>query len=302
LLQQPETRLLTLVGPGGIGKTRLALAVARTILDSRFLILDSDDSSTPTTQLRGALRAPKYEDGVFFVSLAPLTSATALAPTISSAIGLQPAGGDPRQELCDALGNKQMLLILDNIEHLLPEAPTTGQEGRGSEAIELVIQLLAWAPAVQLLVTSRQRLKLRGETLYAVPGLPFSPQATLADATTSAALRLFVQSAQRVAPHFALSAENLPALLRICSLVEGMPLGLEMAAAYIDQLQPAEIAQELEKNVDFLTAEWHDAPERQRSMRAVFDWSWRLLNESEQQVLRQLAAFRGGFTRDAAER
>ncbi|MEZ4664062.1 MAG: tetratricopeptide repeat protein [Caldilineaceae bacterium] len=165
-----------------------------------------------------------------------------------------------------------------------------------------VSELLQAAPGVQIVATSRERLNLHGEHLYAVEGMSFAPQASLAQALTTPAVQLFVQSARRVQPHFTVHETNLPALLRICALVQGMPLGLEMAAAWVDQLAPAEIAHEIEQSVDFLALESHDVPARQQSLRAVFAWSWRLLSPTEQQAWRQLSIFRGSFTRHAAEK
>lgn len=261
-LQQPDCRLLTLVGPGGMGKTRLALEVARQRLGS-------------------------YADGVFLVSLTPLT-ADGVAPTIATTLGLTLSSGDPQAALQQLLASKQLLLVLDNFEHLL------GAAG-------LVADLLQSAPRIQILVTSRIRLNLQGEHFVLVQPMRFGGASTMAETVHTDAVRLFVQSAQRNHPDFLLDHNNLPAVLRICQLVEGMPLGLEMAAGWVELLSLAEIAAEIERSVDFLTAEWSNAPERQRSMRAVFEWSWRLLSDAEQQTFRQLALFRGGFTREAAE-
>jgi len=294
-LQNPDIRLITLIGPGGMGKTRLALAAAKTVYEASLALVEDAPS---VRQSKAANRI--FPDGIFFVSLAPISHAHALAPAIASAIGLNFGRGDPSQVLIHALHNKKMLLILDNFEHLLPSPGLTS--GSEAAAVDLVLELLQRAPGLQIIATSRQRLNLRGEHLYRLPGLAFSPQATLADVSTWAAVRLFVQSARHVHPPFRVSETNLAALLRICALVEGMPLALEMAAAWTDQLSPAEIAHAIEKSGDFLTFEQHDVPMRQRSMRAVFNWSWRLLSDLEQRVLRQLAVFRGGFTREAAER
>ncbi|MFN8489018.1 MAG: BTAD domain-containing putative transcriptional regulator [Caldilineaceae bacterium] len=262
-LQQPDHRLLTLVGPGGMGKTRLAIEVARTLLDH-------------------------YADGVFFISLAPLTSTAALAPAIVSALELDLPGANLEKSLLHFLRSKQMLLILDNVEHL-------------PDAVSTVITLVEGAPGVQIIVTSRARLNLQGEQLYSVQPLSFQSAPSLEAGLATDAVRLFSQCAQRVNPAFSIDATTLPAILRICQLVEGMPLGLEMAAGWVVLLSLAEIAAEIERSVDFLTVEWANAPDRQRSMRAVFEWSWRLLTDAEQQVFRQLALFRGGFTGKAAE-
>ncbi|CAN5372788.1 hypothetical protein BH10CHL1_BH10CHL1_39890 [soil metagenome] len=270
-LQEPSVRLLTLVGAGGMGKTRLALAVARTIVESKT----------------AALRTPTYADGVFFVSLASLTTADALVSTIATVLGIT-VGTDPQQTLRQFLRDKQLLLILDNFEHILPGASA-------------VADLLQYAPGVQLLVTSRERLNVRGEQLYPVPPLHFAAKATLTEATDASAVRLFVQGAQQAQANFQLDPTNLAAVLRICQLVQGMPLGLELAAANVGVLPLHVIADEIERSANFLAADWQDAPERQRSMRAVFAWSWQLLNPTEQCALRQLAIFRGGFDRVAAQ-
>ena len=262
-LQQPGVRLLTLVGAGGMGKTRLAVEAARARLND-------------------------YPHGVFFVSLAPLVEAGSIPSAIAAALGLSLHEGDPQHALLRALREKRLLLILDNFEHVLAGA-------------NLVVELLQAAPQVQIIATSRERLRVRGEKLYAVLGMDYAPDATLAQAATSSAVRLFVQSARLAQTHFKLSEANRAAVLRLCRLVDGMPLGLELAAAWVDSLTVEEIAAAIERSADFLAFDWQDAPARQRSMRAVFAWSWQLLSDVERQVFRQLTVFRGGFTREAAQ-
>jgi predicted ATPase/DNA-binding SARP family transcriptional activator len=278
LLQQPEVHLVTLVGPGGMGKTRLALEVGQSLVAA-------------------------FADGIGFASLAALADPAAIAPAIATVLGLT-LQGDWQQALAQSLRHKQLLLILDNCEHLLPAAIATPQTvtvpGEGSGVGQLVADLLHAAPGLRILATSRARLNLRAEYLYRVEGLDFAREAKLADAASAAAVRLLVKSVQRLQPHFTLQPANLAEVLRICHLVQGMPLGLELAAAWADQLTLGEIAREIERNVDFLSVAQHDVPLRQRSMNALFAWSWRLLNEDEQGVLRQLSVFRGGFTREAA--
>ncbi|MCX6048515.1 MAG: BTAD domain-containing putative transcriptional regulator [Chloroflexi bacterium] len=274
-LQRPGVRLLTFVGPGGMGKTRLAIEVGRA-------------------------RLAAFADGVFFVPLAPISTADALVGAIAAALGITLQGSDLRRALFQSLRQKQLLLILDNFEHLLVQGTApNGNQPLG--AVDLVVDLMNAAPLVQIIVTSRERLKLRSEQLYPVQALSFATTATLAEAVASAAVRLFVQSVQRVQAEFQLTAANLAAVLRICHLVQGMPLGLELAAASAAGAPLNAIADAIEQSVEFLAVEWRDVPERQRSMRAVFAWSWQLLSDAEQRILCQCAVFRGGFTYTAAQ-
>lgn len=180
-----------------------------------------------------------------------------------------------------------MLLILDNCEHLVG-------------VVDLVVELLQQAPALRILATSRERLKVQGEHLYPVQGMRYSLDLTLATANDASAVRLFVQCVRRVQPTFTLTEASLPDVLRICQLVDGMPLGLELAATWADLLPLTTIVQEIEQNLDFLATDWRNTPERQRSLRAVFNWSWQMLSAEEQQIFGRLAIFRGGFTHAAA--
>jgi predicted ATPase/DNA-binding SARP family transcriptional activator len=259
---QAGTRLVTLLGVGGMGKTRLALEAARASLNA-------------------------YADGVFFVALAPLATSSALPTAVAQAIGLPMHGDDPAVALLRFLRDKHMLLVLDNFEHL-------------RDGVGLVVDILEAAPRVAILVTSRERLNVRGEQMFVVEGLAHTDGSHSSD-TPAAAVRLFEQSARRAHPAFQLGEQNLPEVMRICRLVQGMPLGIELAAAWVELLSPREIAGEIERSASFLEANWIDAPERQRSMRSVFAWSWQLLKPAEQQLFRRLALFRGGFTRQAAE-
>jgi predicted ATPase/DNA-binding SARP family transcriptional activator len=298
-LQDSACRLLTLVGPGGSGKTRLSLEAA-------------------------ADRVPEYVDGVYLVSLAPLQSIEAIVPTIAQTIGFSFYGrGDPRQQLLNHLRQKNMLLILDNYEHLLTpfsSSPAGGIEGgqkgrkptaeRGNGA-GVAIDILNAAPEVQILVTSRVRLNVPGEHLILIGGMDVPPLPSFTDGRGAgnedqySAVQMFLQSARRVQPSFELRADNLQPVIQICRLVDGMPLGILLAAAWMPMLTPAEIARELtpgsSNRLDFLETEWREVPERQRSMRAVFDHSWHLLTERARKVLQGLSVFRGGCTRDAAE-
>ncbi len=263
-LDDPACRLLTLTGPGGIGKTRLALQAA-------------------------AEKIERFVHGVYFVPLAPLNSPEFLVPTIADALSFSFYGrGDPKVQLFNYLREKTMLLLLDNMEHLLA--------GAG-----LVAEILGCAPQVKVLATSRERLNLRGEWVLPLGGMAIPPEEEKAAAIEQySAVQLFLQSARRVQPHFAPTEEDWPAVVRVCQLVDGVPLGIELAASWVRALSCAEIVQEIEQSVDFLASAVRDLPERHRSLRAVFDYSWSLLSDEERQALRRLAVFRGGFRRDAA--
>jgi non-specific serine/threonine protein kinase len=264
LLHAPGSRLLTIVGAGGMGKTRLAIELARTTLEL-------------------------FADGAYLVALAPLASADALASAIVRALDLSVQDADLTTGLLRALRDKQLLLILDNFEHLL-------------DGVGLVLELLQSAPGLRIVATSRERLNVRSEQRYLVQGMAYQPDALDADLAELPAVRLFVQSAQRTQPQFSLSEADLPAVLQICRLTLGMPLGLELAAAWVELLPLSEIAAQLARSAAFLAADLRDLPERQRSMRAVFDWSWRLLRADEQRILRRLTVFRGEFAIAAAQR
>src|SRR5260221_6840687 len=197
-------------------------------------------------------------------------------------------GGSPREQLIDFLREKQMLLVLDNFEHLL-------------EGTALVAEILQNAPAVRVLATSRERLNLQSETVLLLDGMDFPEWETPEDAAAYSAVRLFLQSAHRMQPDFALSADNIGYVARICRLVQGVPLGIVLAAAWIGMLELSEIASEIERSLDFLESDLRDLPERQRSLRAVFEYSWDLMSEHERDVFMRLSVFRGGFTREAAQ-
>jgi predicted ATPase len=249
-----------------------------------------------------------YLHGVYFVSLAPLDSPEIIIPTIAKAVGFSfytTAGTRPheqpqqamlaRQQLLNYLEHKSMLIIMDNFEHLL-------------DGVELVIDILQTAPDVDILATSRVRLNVQGEHLYPVAGMNF-PELELVDKAKMlpndlercSAVKLFLQQAHQVKPDFALTAKNMPHILQICCMVEGMPLGILLATGWLTVLSPEEIAAEIGQSFDFLETDLSGTLERQRSMRIVFDHSWRLLNEREQEVFRKLSVFRGGFTRQAAK-
>jgi DNA-binding SARP family transcriptional activator/predicted ATPase/tetratricopeptide (TPR) repeat protein len=271
-LHDPACRLLTLIGPGGSGKTRLAIEAAAEAAEesARFL----------------------PPDGTYFVPLAALQSSDSLLPAIAQAVGFTfQAQGDPRQQLVDYIREKQLLLVLDNFEHL--------QAGAA-----VVSDLLGAAPQLKILVTSRTGLNVQGESFMLVPGLsvPEDRPASLAEARQYSSVKLFLEGTRRVYPAFDPTTEDLEQIVRICRLVQGLPLSILLAAAWMRLLSPAEIVAEIAAHsLDFLESEWHDVPERQRSLRAVFDHSWRLLSERERQAFAGLAAFRGGFTYPAAQ-
>jgi predicted ATPase/DNA-binding SARP family transcriptional activator len=268
-LGRADCRLLTLIGAGGIGKTRLALQAAGQALDA-------------------------FADGVYFVSLAGISSSAFLVLTIGEAIGYSLSGeADPKQQLLKSLQQKEMLLVLDNFEHLL-SAPGSNDRGR-----ELVLEMVRGAPKLKLLVTSRERLNLQAEWLLTLQGLPYPPTEADLREETFEAVELFVQGAQRVRPEFSLSAEW-PEVARICRLLDGMPLGIELAATWVSLMSCAEIFEELARGLDLLSTAMHDVPARHRSMEAVFDHSWQLLLEAERAAFKKLSVFRGGFGRQAA--
>lgn len=265
LLVNSTVRLITIVAPGGMGKTRLSLAAAEHQLGH-------------------------FQNGVYLVELAPLTEVDSLLPAIADAVGYQFQRGeqDIRRQLLDFFREKQMLLVLDNFEHLI--------EGAG-----IVVDILQAAPGVCVLATSRRRLNIPGETLFHLSGMDFPTWETPADALNYAAMQLFLNSARRAQPSFELTAENLDDVARICRLVEGMPLGIVLAAAWLAILSPEEIAAEIQQSLDFLEAQAGEGSQRQQSIRAVMDYAWHMLDTEEQQVFMKLSVFRGGFTRPAAQ-
>jgi predicted ATPase/DNA-binding SARP family transcriptional activator len=296
-LSQPNCRLLTLVGPGGIGKTRLAIEVARRFLAPTF---GPDEVN--------------FADGVYFVNLAPVnageTTTGGLSETryvtnlilVTIAAALEyffQGAADVKTQLFDHLRRKEMLLVLDNFEHLI--------EGAG-----LLDELLNAAPGVRLLVTSRERLNLREEWIWEVGGLAYPGenwQGEMGDAMPASisklqsydAVALFCLQAQRVRGSFSLSESEAPYVLRLCQLVEGAPLALELAASWLRVLSCAEVVTGVERRLDFLSSSQRNVPDRHRSMRAVFQQSWQMLSEPEQAAFRRLSLFKGGFQREAAQ-
>ena len=276
LLNDPDQRLITILGPSGIGKTRLAVETA-------------------------AAQMAHYTHGVYLVRLAPLESADLIVSAIVEALNFPLSGrSSPKQQLIDYLRQKQMLLVLDNFEHLLSGSPPLGEIEGGPI---FVTELLQAAPDLKILVTSRARLQVQGEQLFPLEGIevPRPGEATLpTEALQTGAIRLFLQSARRLVPDFEITAENVRDVIQICRLVEGTPLAILLAAAWVAVLTPAEILAEIGRGFDFLASDLRDVEARQQSLRAVFGHSWRLLTEREQTIFAQLSVFRGGFTREAA--
>lgn len=278
LLTDPNARLITLLAPGGMGKTRLAVEIGMQAVKHAH-------TSTSTTRVRGnrTTRLNIFTGGVFFISLARLVDAAPLINTIADAIGLNfTPGQDPKTQLLDYLREKQMLLIMDTCEHLL-------------NGVSLFTEILQASPRIKIIATSRAKLNLQGETVIALDGL--AEGGDVGDA-----IQLFVQSARRVRPGFELNEDtDLDAVVKICQMVRGVPLGIELAAAWVEMLTPPEIADEITRSLDFLESESHDAPGRHRSMRAVFDYSWNLLSEEERTTFIRIAVFRGHFSRAAGQ-
>jgi predicted ATPase/DNA-binding SARP family transcriptional activator len=274
LLISPDVRLVTIFGGGGMGKSRLALEAA------------------------GAL-SHSFSDGVYFVSLASLESAEGIVPTVAKVLDFSfYERSHPEQQLLDHLSQVNLLLIMDNFEHLL-------------EGADWVTEVLMNTTNVKILTTSRARLNVQGEHLYPILGMDF-PQVLSAltdqegfdeskEVNRYGAVQLFWQAARRVQPGFRLTATNYHHVVRICHLVDGMPLAILLAAAWVDMLPIADIAAEIDKGVDFLETDMRDMPERQRSLQAVFAHSFCTLSQQEQEMFQVLSVFRGGFTRKAAE-
>jgi len=264
LLASPNCRLLTLVGLGGMGKTRLALHYAQQNQDA-------------------------YLDGVAFIALAALDEPTRLVYALAQALDLTiGAASAPKRQLFDHLSKKEILLVLDNFEHLLQTAT-------------LVSDLLNQATRVKVLVTSRERLNLRGEWVFPLEGLSIQPTSETGPSgqeETSEAVSLFIQRARQAHLRF----QPNPHVEMICRLLEGHPLGIEMSAALVPQLSCEQIAAYLETNLDELTSSLRDMPERHHSLSVVFDQTWQMLSEREQWVFKRLSVFRGGFSHEAASK
>ncbi len=260
LLGTPECRLLTVTGPGGVGKTRLAIEAAK---------------------------STSFSNGAYFVPLQPLTSNEFMVAAIADSLNLTFfSEQDRKTQLLSALYEKHILLVLDNFEHLI-------------EGATLLTEILEAAPKVKLLVTSRERLHLREEWVLSVGGLTFPKNECVTEPDGYSALQLFTQHARRAG--YKPVHTDVASIARICQLVEGIPLAIELAAAWVRVMPCSEIAYEIERSLDILTTSTSNMPEKHRSMRATFEYSWKLLSDEERKVFRKLSVFRGGITREAAE-
>ena len=266
LMRAEGARLVTLTGPGGVGKSRLALEVAQRL-------------------------GPGFEDGVRFVELGSVRAAELVTAAIAAALGLNTSGGRLITDLKSYLRTRRLVLVLDNFEQVMGAAP-------------LVADLLRAAPGVVALVTSRTVLRLSGEHEFPVPTLPVPPigdGGAAADVLRSASVRLFVQRAQAASAGFELTSENAGAVAEICRRLDGLPLAIELAAARVRLLPPQALLARLGDRMGLLTGGARDLPERQRTLRSTLDWSFDLLSGGEQALFARLGVFAGTFDLPAAE-
>jgi predicted ATPase/DNA-binding SARP family transcriptional activator len=264
VLLDPAYRLVTLVGPGGIGKTRLALETV------------------------AAVRRD-FEHDICFVPLAALSSPDQLVSAIVERPGFRAAPNpDPKQQLLNYVRKKQLLLVLDNVEHLL-------------DGVDLIGEILAAAPGLKVLAISRERMNVTGEVVYALGGMAVPPATSGANPLAYGAVQLLMQRARLVRADLHPGDYDLEAIARICQLVEGMPLAIVLAASWLEVLSFREIADEIGHNLDFLEGQLRDLPARQRSVRATFEYSWRRLSPAEQRTFARVSVLHGGFTRQAAQ-
>src|SRR3989440_1692301 len=267
LLSRPEVRLLTLIGTGGVGKTRLSQAVAAAMCND-------------------------FTDGVCFVPLAPVSVPGRVIPTIAQSVGLWEAGDRPLlEQVQHALRDRQLLLLLDNFEQVVVAAPR-------------LVDLLTFCPSLNILVTSRAVLRISGEYEFTVPPLAvpdLSRSSTDEDLTQVATVRLFVERARAIQPGFQLTPVNVRAIAEICALLDGLPLAIELAAARIKLLPPQALLKRLSHRLEVLTGGVRDLPTRQQTLRNTLQWSYDLLSTQEQHLFRRLSVFVGGSSLQAAE-
>jgi len=259
-----ENNMVTLIGAGGIGKTRLAIQVALEKIDL-------------------------FGDGIYFISLAPVTSGEFLLSTIAETIYCPlHSEADSLQSIIDFLGNKQMLLLFDNFEHL--------QQGTSS-----LVQILEQCPDVQMMITSREHLCVHGECVFEVTGMNLPPEQDFEHPEKFSATQLFIQSARSTSPQFSVTPESGVEISEICHLLEGVPLAIELAASWVRVLSCRRIIEEIKNSLDFLSSEQEHVPVRHQSLRAVFNHSWQLLTSAEQTILRQLSVFIGSYSFEAIQ-
>jgi predicted ATPase/DNA-binding CsgD family transcriptional regulator len=265
LLCTPGIRLVTLTGPGGVGKTRLAIETARTVAGS-------------------------FADGAWFVDLAPVRNPDQVIPAIAAVMGISSRSGSVQALLATLGPETNTLLLVDNFEHVVDAAPS-------------IADLLKGAPGLTALVTSREPLKVGGEREYPITPLtlPSAAHQSMDDLTQLDAVRLFAERARAVVPSFTVAPDNAPQVVDICRRLDGLPLAIELAAARIKTLPPAALLTRLEHRLPLLTGARRDAPQRQQTMRDAIAWSYALLPPNEQTLFRRLGVFVGGFTLDAAE-
>ncbi len=279
LLADTANRLLTLLGPGGVGKTRLAIQLAHQRLQAYIhgiVFVPLADLNSP------ALLLPQIADAAR-ISMADLDITTLLLPRIADSVGIPLSGNTSiKEQIKNFFRDKEILLILDNFEHLV-------------ESASVLSEILEAAPELNILVTSRERLRLRWENVLEIQGLSFSTQ-------NSPAVKLFEASAKRTSSNFSLTDDMHPDAQKICELVEGLPLGIELAAAWVHNISLEKIVAEITKSLEVLQSDMRDANPRHKSTRAVFEHSWSLLEDSEQMLLQRSAIFRGTFTHEAVQK